>query len=87
MTEKPASLVAGGLYVSDLSGRLVQAMTVRQHGGPVMMVVTVMAIALHLFKKLRADRLCCQPDISPDQKPESLCYMPQTTISMRPNRA
>ncbi len=25
-------------------------MAVRRHGGPVMMVVTVMAVALHLFK-------------------------------------
>jgi hypothetical protein len=35
--------------VSDLSGRLVQAMAVRRHGGPVMMVVTGMAEDLHLF--------------------------------------
>jgi hypothetical protein len=39
-----------GLELFDLSGRLVQAMAVRRHGGPMMMVVTVMAAALHLFK-------------------------------------
>jgi hypothetical protein len=33
----------------DLSGRLLQAMAVRRHGCPMMMVVTVMAEALHLF--------------------------------------
>jgi len=36
--------------VPDLSGRLLQAMAVRRHGGPVMMVVTVIAGGLHLFK-------------------------------------
>jgi hypothetical protein len=30
---------------------LVQAMAVRRHRGPMMMVVTVMAVDLHLFKK------------------------------------
>jgi hypothetical protein len=34
----------------DLSGRLLQAMAVRRHGDPMMMVVTVMAGALHLFQ-------------------------------------
>jgi hypothetical protein len=34
--------------VPDLSGRLLQAMAVRRHGVPMMMVVTVMAVALHL---------------------------------------
>jgi hypothetical protein len=49
--KKPAGLVAGGLCVSlDLSGRLVQAMAVRRHGVPMMMVVAVMAVALHLFQ-------------------------------------
>jgi hypothetical protein len=49
--KKPAGLVAGGLGVSfDLSGRLLQAITVRRHGVPMMMVVTVMAVALHLFQ-------------------------------------
>jgi hypothetical protein len=37
-------------YLSDLDGRLVQAKAVRRHGGPMMMVVTVMAVALHLSK-------------------------------------
>jgi hypothetical protein len=35
--------------ILDLSGRLLQAMAVRRHVGPVM-VVTVMAVALHLFQ-------------------------------------
>jgi hypothetical protein len=40
-----------GLGISlDLSGRLVQATTVRRHGVPMMMVMTVMAVALHLFQ-------------------------------------
>jgi hypothetical protein len=44
-------LSPAGLCVSlDLSGRLLQAITVRRHGGPMMMVVTVMAVALHLFQ-------------------------------------
>jgi hypothetical protein len=43
--------VPAGLGISlDLSGRLVQAMAVRRHVGPVMVVVTVIAVALHLFK-------------------------------------
>jgi hypothetical protein len=50
--KSPLASVAGGLQVSfDLSGRLVQAMAVRRHGGSMMMVVTVMAVALHLFRK------------------------------------
>jgi hypothetical protein len=32
----------------DLSGRLHQAMAVRRHGDSMMMVMTVMAVALHL---------------------------------------
>jgi hypothetical protein len=40
-----------GLGVSlDLSGRLLQAMAVRRHGVSMMMVVTMMAVALHLFQ-------------------------------------
>jgi hypothetical protein len=37
----------------DLSGRLLQAMAVRRHGSSMMMVVTVMAAALHLIFRLR----------------------------------
>jgi hypothetical protein len=60
-TKKPASLVAGGLGIfSDLDGRLIQAMAVRRHGGSMMMVVTVMAVALHLLQKLRENPLPCQ---------------------------
>jgi hypothetical protein len=47
-------------YLSDLDGRLIQAMAVCRHGGPVMMMVTVMAVALHLFQKLREYPLSCQ---------------------------
>jgi hypothetical protein len=35
----------------DLSGRLLQAITVRRHGGSMMMMVTDMAVALHLIKQ------------------------------------
>jgi hypothetical protein len=46
----PASAPAGfGFF--DLSGRLVQAMAVRRHGYSMMVVMTVMAAALHLSKK------------------------------------
>jgi hypothetical protein len=34
----------------DLSGRLLQAMAVRRHGVSMMMMVTVMAVALHLYR-------------------------------------
>jgi hypothetical protein len=37
-------------YLSDLDGRSVQAMAVRRHGDP-MMIVAGMAVALHLFSK------------------------------------
>jgi hypothetical protein len=47
-------------HLPDLDGRLIQAMAVRRHGGPMMMVVTVMAVALHLLKKLRENPLSCQ---------------------------
>ena len=35
-------------------------MAVRRHGGSMMMVVTVMAVALHLFERLRESRPLCQ---------------------------
>jgi hypothetical protein len=37
-----------GFGVSDLSGRLVQAMAVRRHGMPMMVVMAVMVAGLHL---------------------------------------
>jgi hypothetical protein len=40
---------AGSPDSSDLSGRLLQAMAVRRHGCPMMMVMAVMAEALHLL--------------------------------------
>jgi hypothetical protein len=47
--KKPTGCVAGGLgYFFDLSGRLLlQAMAVRRHGCSMMMVMDVMAEALH----------------------------------------
>ena len=52
--KKPAGVFAGGLVILfDLSGRLAQAIAVRRHGGPMMMVVAVMAEALHLLSKLQ----------------------------------
>jgi hypothetical protein len=50
---------AGWMFL-DLSGRLPQAMTVRRHGGSMMMVVTVMAVALHLIQTIRQDGPMCQ---------------------------
>jgi hypothetical protein len=47
-------------YLSDLDGRLIQAKAVRRHEGLMMMVVTVMAVALHLIQKLRENPLACQ---------------------------
>src|SRR5208337_893093 len=44
----------------DLSGRLHQAIAVRRHGVSMMMVVTVMAVALHLLVRLRESRPLCQ---------------------------
>jgi hypothetical protein len=40
----------------DLSGRLHQAITVRRHGVSMMMVVTVMAVALHLNQTIKETR-------------------------------
>jgi hypothetical protein len=47
----------------DLSGRLVQAMAVRRHGVSMMMVMPVMAAALHLPFKLKAMPWHCQIEI------------------------
>jgi predicted permease len=59
--KSPPALVAGGLQVSfDLSGRLIQAMAVRRHGCPLMMVMTVLAVALHLDQTLSANTVSCQ---------------------------
>jgi len=53
-TKKPLAESPAGLGDSlDLSGRLLQAMAVRRHGSSMMMVVTVMAAALHLIFRLR----------------------------------
>jgi hypothetical protein len=60
--KKPAQRVrrrASGLF--DLSGRLHQAITVRRHGVSMMMVVTVMAVALHLIETITEDAAPCQP--------------------------
>jgi hypothetical protein len=45
----------------DLSGRLLQAITVRRHGGSMMMVMTEMAVALHLIQTIRQKGALCQP--------------------------
>jgi hypothetical protein len=49
----PAEWVAGGLGVcsSCLSGRLHQAIKVRRHGFSMMMVVSEVAVALHLIQR------------------------------------
>jgi hypothetical protein len=46
--KSPPADSPAGLGVSDLSDRLFQVMAVRRHTSPVMMVVTVMAVVLHL---------------------------------------
>jgi hypothetical protein len=50
-TKKPTGLVAGGLgcFLRSL-WPLHQAMAVRRHGGSMMVVMAVMAAALHLIK-------------------------------------
>jgi hypothetical protein len=60
--KKPTSVIRrrAWVFLFDLSGRLVQAMAVRRHGCPMMMVVAVMAEGLHLHLKLKAGQLCCQ---------------------------
>jgi len=59
--KNPLALVAGGLGVSsDLSGLLDQAMAVRRHGGPMMVVMAVMAGGLHLNKTLKEETGRCQ---------------------------
>jgi hypothetical protein len=49
--KSPPACVPAGFGFFDLSGRLVQAIAVRRHGWSMMVVMTVMAAALHLFKK------------------------------------
>ena len=58
-----------GLRLSDLSGRLDQAMAVRRHGSHMMVVMTVIAAALHLIETLREDRGRCQILIRRSPKP------------------
>jgi len=48
--QKPVGSSAGGLLESlDLAGRLVQAIAVRRHGGSMMVVMAMIAAALHLL--------------------------------------
>jgi hypothetical protein len=49
-SKAPRLLCRRALGFFDLSGRLFQAMAVRRHGCHMMVVMTVMAAALHLFK-------------------------------------
>jgi len=59
--------LAGGLGWFMISlAFLIQAMAVRRHWGPVMVVVTVMAVALHLLNKVSGERLRCQPQVLPN---------------------
>jgi DNA uptake protein ComE-like DNA-binding protein len=44
----------------DLSGLSHQAIAVRRHGVSMMMMVTEMAVALHLIQTIRQDRALCQ---------------------------
>jgi hypothetical protein len=48
--KKPTSVIRRrAVYFFLISGRLSQAMAIRRHGCPMMMVMAVMAEALHLF--------------------------------------
>jgi hypothetical protein len=47
--KNPPAWLPAGLGVSDLSGLLVQAVTVRRHGMSMMVVMAVMVAELHLF--------------------------------------
>jgi hypothetical protein len=58
--KSPPALVAGGLVCFDLSGLLDQAMAVRRHGYPMMVVMNVIAAAQHLIETLREYRVQCQ---------------------------
>src|ERR1035441_794306 len=51
--KKPTSVIRrrAWVFLFDLSGRLAQAMAVRRHGCPMMMVVAMIAEALHLFSR------------------------------------
>ena len=60
-TKSPQADSPAGFDVSDLSGRLVQAIAVRRHGSSMMVVMTVMAAALHLLTNLRVNPRACQP--------------------------
>jgi hypothetical protein len=55
-------LIAGGLQVSlEISlAVLAQAMAVRRHGDSMMVVMTVMAVALHLNETITEDAARCQ---------------------------
>jgi len=47
--KNPPAWLPAGLILPDLSGRLVQAVTVRRHGMSMMVVMAVMVAELHLF--------------------------------------
>src|ERR1700751_365627 len=64
MKSPPAESPAG-FVVSDLFGRLVQAIAVRRHGGAMVMVVTVMAAALHLIRSYGQGPECVNLQLSP----------------------
>jgi len=51
--KNPQAESPAGLELLDLSGRLLQAMQVRRHGDSMMMVVTGMAVALHLIQTIK----------------------------------
>jgi hypothetical protein len=48
--KKPAGVIAGGFVFLISLADLVQAIAVRRHGGPVVMMVTGMAVEFHLLQ-------------------------------------
>jgi hypothetical protein len=59
--KSPPALIAGGLLnLLCLGWPSVQAAAVRRHGRPMMMVMTMMAVRLHLKDNVKQARSICQ---------------------------
>src|ERR1700761_8609531 len=78
--KKPAGVVAGGLGVSDLCGRLAQAIAVRRHGYPMMVRMAVMVAKLHWFPHYGETRR----DVKSSPSGTALKITPYPTHAARP---